>query len=175
MKNAEYRCINSNSILWLKGFHSASYITKYISMPERKKKTDTVSLKLPTLQCIKMFNSNGSRSCIYEKSSSKMYVSKNCLQKRVSPWGVSWERVLRSKKCVQICKANNWSWGIQKRGCADERKWNWTFFYGNFSLCHARYGFFCFFQTSVKGITLNGELSTFYLFLFHLLLFLLLV
>ena len=31
--------------------------------------------------------------------------------------------------------------------------------------------FFVFFQTSVKGITLNGELSTFYLFLFHLLFF----
>ena len=67
-------------------------------------------------------------------------------KKKVSPWGVSWERVLRSKKCVQICKANNWSWGIQKRGCAHERTWNWTFFYGNFSLCHARYGFFCFFS-----------------------------
>ena len=153
-----------------------------------------------------------------------------CQWEKGLPWGVSWERVLRWKKCVQICKANKW--GVQKPGCAHERMWNWTSFYTlihaftrnqavkcvlvrkrfalrgflgacpsvkkmctnlqskqmrrsktwlrsrkdvklNFLLCCLPI-FFPFFQSSVKGITLNEKLSTFSFFLFHLLFFFLL-
>ena len=130
----EFRCINSYSILWLKGFHSASYISTFypcnvfLKMAWKGKKTDTVSLKLSNLQCIKMFNSNSSHSRIYEKSSSKMCVS----EKKVCPEGFLGSVSFGEKKCVQICKANKW--GVQKPGCAHERMWNWTSFY---TLIHA--------------------------------------
>lgn len=122
-------------------FFHASFSSKWL---ERKNKTDTVSLKLPNLQCIKMFNSYSSHSIIYEKSSSKMYAIENCLpllppKKKVLPWGVSWELVLRWKKCVQICKANKW--GVQDPGCAHERMWNWTSFYARYRFIYLFFRF----------------------------------
>ena len=73
----------------IEGVSFASYISTFypcnvfLKMAWKEKKTDTVSLKLPNMQCIKMFNSNSSHSRIYEKSSSKMCVS----EKKVCPEG----------------------------------------------------------------------------------------
>ena len=67
------------------------------------KKTDTVSLKLPNLQCIKIFNSNSSHSRIYEKSSSKMCVS----EKKVCPEGFLGNVSFGVKNVYKFAKQTN--------------------------------------------------------------------
>ena len=72
-------------------------------MAWKGKKNDTVSLKLPNLQCIKMFNSNSSHSRIYEKSSSKMCVS----EKKVCPEGFLGNVSFGEKNVYKFAKQTN--------------------------------------------------------------------
>ena len=66
-------------------------------MAWKEKKTDTVSLKLPNLQCIKMFNSNSSHS------SSKMCVS----EKKVCPEGFLGNVSFGEKNVYKFAKQTN--------------------------------------------------------------------
>lgn len=150
-------------------FFHASFSSKWL---ERKNKTDTVSLKLPNLQCIKMFNSYSSHSCIYEKSSSKMYAIENCLPlPPPKKKGVALRGFLGTCPSVKKMCTN-----LQSKQMRCSRPWlrSRKDVKLNFLLCSLPIYLFIFsFQSPVKGITLNEKLSTFSFFLFHLSFFLL--
>ena len=118
------------------------------------KKTNTVSLKLPNLQCIKMFNSNSSHS------SSKMCVS----EKKVCPEGFLGNVSFGEKNVYKFAKQTNKVSKTWLRSRKDVKL--------NFLLCSLPiFFFFSFLQSSVKGISLNEKLSAFSFFLFDLLFF----
>ena len=137
------------------------------------KKTDTVSLKLPNLQCIKcliltaLIHAFTRNQAVKWMSVRTVYPPPPPKKKGFALRGFLGTCPSVKKMCTNLQSKQMRHFKTRLRSRKDVKL--------NFLLCSRPIFFFCLFQSSVKGITLNEKLSTFYFFLLHLLFFLLVV